>query len=143
MVGYLFRHSILGKNNNQACWLLFADKVIMVPILGVRNTGAFIVAAAGRFGCYERQPIGRTTQVRVDSFPNVIFLHKSYWSIDRKPLFNVPGPLSRFGYEMLASLSVSSMVAKLATSVADELVYTQQRGSCRASASVHLQNQVG
>jgi AraC family carnitine catabolism transcriptional activator len=91
--------------------------------IGCQDTGAFIVAAAGVLDGYRATTHWENYASTVDSFPNVNFAQELL-VIDRKR-FSCPGALS--GLDMMLHLISEQHGSELATSVADELVYTQQR----------------
>ncbi|MEP0071075.1 MAG: GlxA family transcriptional regulator [Marinomonas sp.] len=91
--------------------------------IGCQDTGAYIAAAAGVLDGYRVTTHWENYESTVDNFPNVNFVQELL-VIDRKR-FSCPGALS--GLDMMLHLISEQHTNELATSVADELVYTQQR----------------
>jgi len=91
--------------------------------IGCQDTGAYIAAAAGVLDGYRVTTHWENYASTVDNFPNVNFAQELL-VIDRKR-FSCPGALS--GLDMMLHLIGEQHTNELATSVADELVYTQQR----------------
>lgn len=91
--------------------------------IGCQDTGAYIAAAAGVLDGYRASMHWENFASSVESFPNVDFVQELL-VIDKKR-FSCPGALS--GLDMMLHLIGEQHGNELATSVADELVYTQQR----------------
>ncbi|MFT2098035.1 GlxA family transcriptional regulator [Marinomonas sp. 2405UD66-6] len=91
--------------------------------IGCQDTGAYIAAAAGILDGYRVTTHWENYASTVEHYPKVNFVQELL-VIDRKR-FSCPGALS--GLDMMLHLISSQHTNELATSVADELVYTQQR----------------
>jgi len=91
--------------------------------IGCQDTGAYIAAAAGVLDGYRASMHWENFASSVESFPNVDFVQELL-VIDKKR-FSCPGALA--GLDMMLHLISEQHGNELATSVADELVYTQQR----------------
>lgn len=91
--------------------------------IGCQDTGAYIAAAAGILDGYRATMHWENYEITQAAFPNVTFVQELL-VIDRKR-FSCPGALS--GLDMMLYLIESQHGQALATSVADELVYTHQR----------------